>query len=510
MTGSKVISSERRLPSPLKGYALALILVVMATAAGQLLDRAAGSSGIDLLYLMPVLAVSTLYGFRQGLLASIASALAYNFFFTVPLHSFRMSEPGSILTVLILLLVSLVTSRLSARLRAAAGAAEARADYSEALAGFANQLLGCRTFIEVGVVATREMGRLLHVNALLAQVHDDGLTVVASTPQVARLSEMDGLAARIASESRQPAGRWTSQHAASDWTFQPLAVGGKSSVALGLARDDGLAPVDAADEALLGSLISQAALALERARLQAELANFARLEERDRLRAALLSSVGHDLRTPLTAIAAAASELRQEVGLRPDLAETIAAEAARLDRYIANLLDMTRIEAGALNLKLEAVDLEEAVASAVGDVLPRLRRLKIERRFPPDLPLVRVDPQLLHHCLLNLIDNAARHGAPAGTVTVSAATGNDLLVLSVADDGPGIPQNSETEIFGRFVRLDGSDRHGGTGLGLAIVKGFAEAMGLAVQAGNRREGTGAVFTITFPPTTLIALEAAET
>lgn len=502
-------SSERRSPSLSGGYALGLLLVAVATGIGQLLDRAAGSTGVDLLYLLPVLAISTLYGFRQGVLASIASALAYNFFFTAPLHSFRISDPGSILTVVILLLVSLVTSRLAARLRAIAGAAEARADYSEALAGFANQLLGCRVSAEVGRVATREIGRLLHVEALLVEEGNGRLSVLACTPRAVQLSEMDGLAAHLAIESRQPAGRWTAQHAASDWTFHPLAVGGEARMALGLARDDGLVPVDAADEALLGSLLGQAALALERARLQAELASFAQLDERDRLRAALLSSVGHDLRTPLTAIAAAASELRQEARARPDLAETITAEASRLDRYIANLLDMTRIEAGALCLKAEAVDLAEAVASAVEDVKPGLSSFKTERRFPPDLPLVRADPQLLHHCLINLLDNAGRHGRSEGTVTVSAFADHRSLMLSIMDDGPGIPQDTESEIFGRFVRLDGSDRDGGAGLGLAIVKGFAEAMGLTVHAGNRRDGTGAVFTITFPPATVITLEGAQ-
>jgi two-component system sensor histidine kinase KdpD len=483
--------------------------VAVATGIGELLDRVAGSTGTDLLYLLPVLAISTLYGFRQGMVTSIASALAYNFFFTAPLHSFQISDADSILTVVILLLVSLVTSRLAARLRAVAGAAEARADYNEALAGFANQLLASRSPAEVAAVTAREVGRLLHVNALLVDARDDRLMVVAGTPHSVQLSEMDGLAARIAVESRQRAGRWTSQHAASDWTFHPLAVGGEARVALGLARDDGLVPVNAADEALLGSLLGQAALALERLRLQAELANFAQLEERDRLRAALLSSVGHDLRTPLTAIAAAASELRQGARVRPDLAATITAEASRLDRYIANLLDMTRIEAGALCLKVEAVDLEEAVASAVEDVAPGIGGFKTERRYSSNLPLVLADPQLLHHCLINLLDNAGRHGRSAGTVTVSAIADRDSLVLSIADEGPGIPQDAETEVFGRFVRLDGSDRAGGTGLGLAIVKGFSEAMGLSVQAGNRKDRQGAVFTITFPPATVIALAAAE-
>jgi two-component system sensor histidine kinase KdpD len=227
-----------------------------------------------------------------------------------------------------------------------------------------------------------------------------------------------------------------------------------------------------------------------------------RLRERDRLRTALLSSVSHDLRTPLTSVMAAAAELRR--GCTPELIDTIESEAARLNRFVANLLDMARVEAGALRLAVEAVDLTDAVAGAVHDARRSLEGHPIRLEVSPDLPLVRVDPQLFHHCLLNLLDNAGRYGTPGTPITVRGDRRHGALALAVLDEGPGIPPGREAEVFETFKRLEGSDRAlGGTGLGLAIVKGFAEAMGLMVAAANRIDRDGACFSLTFPETLLV-------
>jgi two-component system sensor histidine kinase KdpD len=250
------------------------------------------------------------------------------------------------------------------------------------------------------------------------------------------------------------------------------------------------------------SLLDQATLVLERVRLQDEMRDIAQLKERDRLRAALLSSVSHDLRTPLTAILAAINEMR---GKAPaELVDTVDSEAQRLNRFVANLLDMARVEAGALKLNIEPVDLTDAIASAVHDTRRILGDHPITLNVSPELPLVRVDPHLFHHCLMNLLDNAGRYANPGSPITISAARAPGSLTLSVTDIGPGLPAGKEQEVFETFRRLEGSDRtKTGTGLGLAIVKGFAEAMGLAVEASNQPDLSGACFDIRFPEPLLV-------
>src|SRR5262249_27230849 len=209
------------------------------------------------------------------------------------------------------------------------------------------------------------------------------------------------------------------------------------------------------------------------------------LRERDRLRGALLSSVSHDLRTPLTAIIAATHELKTaKKTADPALLAEIENQSERLSRFVSNMLDMVRVEAGGLQLNLEAVDLTEAVASAADDLREELSEHPIKLSIAPDLPLVRVDPQLFHQCLVNLIQNAAKYSPSSKPITVQAERGRDGVSLSIIDEGPGLPDGEERRVFETFVRLEGSDRKGGTGLGLAIVKGFAEAMGLRVNARN--------------------------
>ena len=487
------------------GYAVTLLMVAAATGAGLLLARSLGPGTADLLYLLPVLAASILYGLRHGLVASVCSALAYNFFFTQPLYSLRISEPDNIFTVLILLVVAGVASQLASRMRGMATKAQESAALNETLVGFARRLLRCAGEEEVGEATCREVGRLFGLNAIF--LTGERLELEAGNAGSA-VGAIDRGAALDALQLGRPSGRGTGRYNAADWTFYPLQAADRVVALLGVARDDGSVPVRPDRMPLLESMLDQAALALERARLETEMQGVEQLRERDRLRGALLSSVGHDLRTPLTAILASAAELKRRSAGGDGLVEALEGEALRLDRLIANLLDMVRVEAGAIRLNLEALDLTDSIASAAGDVRRSLEGLDFRVDVPPDLPLVTADPQLLHHCLINLIENAARHSPPGSTVTVAAGMAGDAVDLVVADEGSGVPEGMEERIFERFTRLAGSDRTGGAGLGLAIVKGFAEAMGLQVSAANRSGSTGASFVIRFPASKLVPLPEA--
>ena len=264
---------------------------------------------------------------------------------------------------------------------------------------------------------------------------------------------MELAAAQWVQDTGQPAGRGSGTLAASDWLFQPLSTGGRTLAVLGIARDDGADPIRSDQLSLLSSLLDQAALALERLRLEADMRDVDAVRERDRLRAALLSSVGHDLRTPLTSVMSAAAELRHEFA--HPLLDVIDSEAERLNRFVANLLDMARVEAGALRLRVEPVDLTDAVGAAVDDTRRSLEGHAIDLQVAPDLPLVSVDPQLFHHCLLNLLDNAGRYADPGTPIIILGERSYGELSLSVIDEGLGLPPGRESEVFETFHRLEG-------------------------------------------------------
>jgi two-component system sensor histidine kinase KdpD len=485
-------------------YLWTTLMVGGVTAVADALFHVLNLGNVALLYLLPVMAAASLYGLRAGLFAGVASSLAYNFFFLPPTGTLTISNPENVVSVLVLLGVAFATSQLTSRVRAQADLAATSARTNATLAGFLRQLGGISDGDELARAVCEEIGHLFGLRTMLIAPSPtgSGLSIRATNDESARIEAMEQAAAQWALDTGTPAGRGSGTLAASEWLFRPLVAGERTLAVLGLAREAGGDPVRADQLPLLTSLIDQAALLIERLRLEGEMRGVDRLRDRDRLRGALLSSVGHDLRTPLTVIIAAAAELHR--GTNPDLIVTIESEAARLSRFIVNLLDMARVEAGALELRVEPVDLADAVAGAAQDARRALEGHMIQLDVPPDLPLVRVDPQLLHHCLLNLLDNAGRYADPSTPIAIRGVHRYGTLTLSILDQGAGIPPGREAEIFETFRRIEGSDRHvGGTGLGLAIVKAFAEAMGMAVAARNRADMSGAQFDLIFPADLLL-------
>jgi two-component system sensor histidine kinase KdpD len=490
-------------------YVVSLLGVALVTLLGTTIYELGHITNIGLLYLIPVMLAATRYGLRTGLVTGVISSLCYNFFFIPPLHTFTIQDPQNLITVLVLIGVAIVSSKLAANVRAQADLAQRSATQNSALAGFARSLTGVTSPEELGQRLCAEVRRLLDVDTVLLLPGEHGLELAAAIPPDDRLGMIEQAASVWAYDHGQAAGRGSDTLTASDWLFHPLKVGEKTLAVFGLADAAGGDPVRSDQLPLLLSLIDQASLALERIGLEAEMATINQLKERDRLRAALLSSVSHDLRTPLTTILGTVAELKRK-GSDPALIASLNTEAERLNRFVANLLDMARIEAGALRLAVEPTDLTDAIASAAHDLRRALEGHKIQLDVSPELPLVRVDPQLFHHCLINLLENAGKYADPDTPIAISARRETDGLTLSVIDRGPGLPAGEESRIFETFTRLEGSDRKGGTGLGLAIVKGFAEAMGLSVAAATREDPRGACFMIRFPNAVLIkASEARE-
>jgi two-component system sensor histidine kinase KdpD len=277
---------------------------------------------------------------------------------------------------------------------------------------------------------------------------------------------------------------------------------GRGPVAVIGLDSDKQGPILTPDEQrLLDALSDQAALAIERINLSEEFDKAQRAVERDRLQGALLTSISHDLRTPLASILGAADGLAGLPDLtkedREMLLSTIRDEAERLNRFIANLLDMTKLESGALAPNLDFVDIGEVIGSTLRRAEKMLGDHRIETALASDLPMVRIDPVLFEQVLFNLLDNAAKY-APDGTaIRVEGRLEGNSVALRVLDEGPGIPKAELERIFDKFYRVRKSDsQRAGTGLGLAICRGFVEAMGGTIEAGNRVDRRGAVFTIT--------------
>ena len=483
------------------GEAVAVGAVAATPLAVLLVQDWIGRGPIDLLYLVPVIASASFFGFRAGLIAAIAAGVAYNFFFLPPFHTFIIYGPANIITAILLVVVAIITGQLAAQARAAAALAMRSARENAALARFATRLGAAKDSTETAQIVCDEIRSILVVQTMILQGSRDGVRITASGQTRPELGRLDRAAAEWAFEHGEAAGRGTNTLTASDWQFRPLKTSLGTLAVLGLRSPSGREAVPTERAALAESLIDQAALAHERLKLEADMREIEGVRQRDSLRAALLASLSHDLKTPLTAVTAAAEALSVS-GEKAELVETVRSEARRLNRFLSDLLDLTRIEEGAVAPDLQPIDLTDAIASAVADLAGPLKGRKLQTSIDPTLPLVRADAVLLHHAILNLIDNAVKYSSEEEPIEVVARMGRRGPVIDVLDRGPGIPQGAEQRIFDRFARGETSDRTGGSGLGLAIVKGFSEAMGFTVEAARRQRG-GSRFSIRVPPEAIV-------
>lgn len=481
----------------LRDYGAALGLVALTTLFNVWLASLIGPYTISLIYLLPVVATSTFLGLRPSLLASFAAALAYNFFFLPPLYTFTIADPQNVVTFLVLIGIGVATSQLAGRLRREATVGVRTANENAAIAAFGQKLAAVGEEIPTAEIVCREIGILLDCRAVLLLRKGGQNAVIGAFPDSAEIGPIDIAAIDWCFDRAEPTGRGTGTLSASDWQFHPLKTSLGTLAVLGiesLLRGD---PVPADRRTLFVTLLGQAALAHERLRLEGEARQIEALRQRDALRATLLASIGHDLKTPLTSVVAAAEALANDSRQSP-VAATLQVEARKLQRVFDDLVEMTRIEEGALKVRTETVDLTDSVAAAVHDLRTELAGHTIDLAVPPSLPMVETDPRMLHRILVNLLSNAARHAPPGTPIRIEGAHRRDRLTLAVIDQGSGIPAGQERAIFDRFVKLEGSDQTGGTGLGLAIVRGFADAMGVGVVAHNREDISGAVFELTWP------------
>ncbi|WP_375290040.1 ATP-binding protein [Qipengyuania sp.] len=481
-------------PHPYRDPMLALVLVGATAGLIELALPWISPSAVDLLLLLPVICSATLLRMSGAIWSAVWAALAFNFFFTEPYHTLTIYSPADVITFAVLALVATVVGALAGRVRRQAQTSAGVARLNASLARFAGLMAGLSGESETAEVACREIGGLLDVEAIVVAL-EDARVVLRGNEKYTRLDMVDEAAARWALEKGEPTGRDTGTLNASDWQFHPLRTALGTMGALGIARPSQQRVIRPDDATLLASLVDQTALAHERLVLEAQARQVGTLRERDRLRGALLGSIAHDLRTPLTAVIAAAEAIPAE----GDFAEEVRiarGESRRLQRFLNDLLEASRIEHGTIEPKWESVDLTDVITSVLRDLRQDRPDARVETAIDAESPLVRSDPLLLRHMLINLIDNALKFSPPDSKVTVELQSGERMATCRVLDQGPGLPVESEA-LFDRFHRLEGSDRLGGSGLGLWIAKNFTEAVGGTITAGNRAGG-GAVFEIALP------------
>ncbi|MDP3406723.1 sensor histidine kinase KdpD [Bosea sp. (in: a-proteobacteria)] len=487
------------LRGPWQGYAVALVAIAIATLLAlpiSIWDAVPGGA-ISAIYLAAVLVVGARHGLGPSLLAGLLGSAAYNFFYTPPFYSLDMRRPEDVVSVAVYLLGAVFTGSLASRLKAQVEAMRAAQRRTATLYDFARKIASATETDDVLWAAAFHIAATLDGHSLILMPDAAGtLQQVQGHPTIEDLDARAEGAARWAFEKNEPAGAGTATLPMSEWLFVPLATAGRTLGVVGVRFKDRLRGLDPETRRLLIAVEDQVAVAVERTRLAEELADARVSAEGEKLRGALLNSVSHDLRTPLVTVIGAVSSLAETDGVldaadRRELTLTALDEARRLDRYVQNLLDMTRLGHGVLAPKRAAVDLREIVGVVRTDLKRVLAGHSLIIETPRDLPALHVDPVLIGQAIANIVENAAKY-APAGTsITITARADGAMAEIAVTDEGPGIPEAERERVFDLFHRVaEGDSRPAGTGLGLSIVKGLVEAHGGTVMAGAGPDGRG--------------------
>ena len=500
----KTVRTERQEPVDPKPYIFALLGVGAAVGVSELLWPWIGSQNTDLVLLTAIVAIAVRFGLWPSLLASVVSALCYNFFFTEPYHTFSIADPRNVIAVIFFTIVAIIVSNVAARSRTLAVTAMARARTTESLYVFSRKLVGVATLDDLLWATAYQTALMLKVRVVLLLPDNGTIAVKAGYPPEDVLDKADLAAANWAWEHDRPAGRGSDTLPGAKRLFVPMRTGRGAIGVVGIDSDKPGPLLTPDQRRLLDALIDQAALAIERVHLVDDLDQAKRRVEADRLRAALLTSISHDLKTPLAAIVGAAGALKDlspqlDDKAKADLVTTILDELERLNRFIANLLDMTKLEAGSIKPNMARHDVGEIVGSVLERARKILARHAVEIEIAGSLPMLELDPVLFEQVLFNLLDNAAKYAPPKTTIRIESWLEGETVKLQVIDEGSGIPPEEVELVFEKFHRASKGDQvRAGTGLGLAISRGFIEAMGGTIDAANRSDRSGAVFTINLP------------
>ena len=504
----KAVEQQRgptgRLSGNRRNYLKALLLMTLATLLGHAVHGFFSPANIIMIYLLCVVVTAVFWGFGPSLMVCLASVMLWDFFFVKPHLTFAVEDTQYIFAFITLLLVSITVSYLTTRIRQQREAAQGRESETATLYALSRTLtavIGLESTLRAIVDSARE---ILGIDAVIFLPDTDGdKGLMAQTDgRGAAIGEKEVAAAVWCFQHQKVIGHGTDTLPNAGARYLPLSTARGRVGVMALLVTDARSHLTVEQTRLSEAYADLAALAIERTQFAEKAHSAEILEATERLQTALLNSISHDLRTPLVSVIGVLSSLQEEGmelddAARRNLIQVAREEAERLNHLIANLLDVTRLEAGALKVSRQPSDVEDMVGASLEQLGSRSHKHSLRTDLAEDLPFVSVDFGLIVQVLVNVIENALKYSPDGSAVEVTGRRKGNQVQIEVADRGVGVPQQDLERVFDKFYRVQRPDSVVGTGLGLAICKGIAEAHGGSITAENR-PGGGTIVRLTLP------------
>lgn len=479
-------------PVSWSGYLTSVALVTAASLVCELVRRFLSPTNLVMIYLLAVVLAALRHGLRPAIMTAFLSVLAFDFFFVPPRFTLTVADTEYLITFLSLFAVGVVISTLVSKARERADTIREREVQTASLYYLSRDLAAAAGIGAILNAAVKNIGESLNACMAILLPEGERLEVKAASHDVS-LNVKESAVADWAFRNRKTAGRGTETLGSADMLYLPLQTSASVLGVLGIRFKNNADYASPQSRRLLEAFVAQTALAIERVRLVKQAEQSEILQARESLERALLNSVSHDLRTPLVSITGVLDTIRDKSKRLNDEAreELLAAawdEAARLNRFVGNLLDMTRLEAGAIKLKEEPCDIQDVIGCALAALDKQIGNRRIDVHLQPDLPLVNLDMALMTQVLVNLLDNALKYSPAESSIEIAARVDGPMVRIEISDYGPGVPDSDLKRIFDKFYRIPVPEGARGTGLGLSICKGIVEAHEGSIQAENRVEG----------------------
>ncbi|MDD2899583.1 MAG: sensor histidine kinase KdpD [Desulfuromonadaceae bacterium] len=481
-----------RTPRELRGYAASLVLVSAATVLCELLRPFLAPTNMVMFYLLAVVVAAVRLSRKAAMATSILGVLAFDFFFIPPRMTFAVADTQYLLTFLGLFVVGAVISTLVARSKERAEVMRSREVQTASLYYLSRDLAASADITAVLTAVVRNVEEALNARVVILLPEGERLDIMAASEGF-ELGTKEQAVADWSFRNNHPAGRATDTLVSADLIYLPLQTPASVLGVMGIKLTSEQDYHSQENRRLLDAFSTQAAMAMERIQFSHQAEQTQILQARENLERALLNSISHDLRSPLSTVTGVLTSLKEEGAhlgdsARRELLDTACSEAERLNRFVGNLLDMTRIEAGAVKLNLEPCDVQELVGCVLAVLESRSDTRKVSFKMLPVMPLVPMDLVLMIQVLVNLLENSLKYSPPGSPIEIIAATDSSWLTIEVADRGPGVPEHDLKRVFDKFYRIPVPEGAGGTGLGLSICKGIVEAHSGRITAENRAGG----------------------